>query len=348
MTDDAGTGSDSPPVTHRSDYPNVAEWLAGADPKHWWIRLLDTERDPEVTSPTPADMTLGPLELLIRVVRDANPKNLGLFISSRFRDSDPANILSARLELLSAANLAVIHVPFAFGGKGEADLALNLGTSKERWLEIHRGAFNVFDDLQRQIEKELDEKNATLAIGFEVWPLEVKDRNTLHSRISKAIDEAATTGIEQRIPTPELGDGAGAVVRSGNGIGFARITIQHGGFAPSEIYLSSLARRLAYKVNVDKAGQARKGSWSRHTVLLIDISTAHLAQLLGQDALGLWLNEVPFEWDDLPFAGVAVSFSHLHGLLMFPGLCRYRPELAASDRVHLEPVLSAIGLQATN
>ena len=49
---------------------------------------------------------------------------------------------------------------------------------------------------------------------------------------------------------------------------------------------------------MEKAGQARKGSWDKRTVLLIDISTAHLARLLGQDGLGDWLDDVTFDWDD--------------------------------------------------
>ena len=55
-----------------------------------------------------------------------------------------------------------------------------------------------------------------------------------------------------------------------------------------------------------------------------------------------------FRWllPDSPFAAVAVSFSNLHGPLMW-GSCRYRPDLKVADRVHLEPVLSALGLSAT-
>lgn len=103
------------PGTHRAGYPNLAEWLEGVDCRHWWVRLLDTERDPAVT-PAVADVVLGPLELLVQVVRAVRPRKLDQFVSSRFRDPDPANVLSARLELLCAANFAFRHVPFEFGG----------------------------------------------------------------------------------------------------------------------------------------------------------------------------------------------------------------------------------------
>lgn len=139
-----------PHGTHRSDYLGVAGWLDGVDGSHWWVRLLGTERDPAVTPPTLADMVLGPLELLVQAVRAAGPKRLDQFISGRFRDPDPANLLSARLELLCAAGLAIRHVPFEFGGKAEPDLTWNPGTAVQGWLEIHRGAFSVFGDLQRR------------------------------------------------------------------------------------------------------------------------------------------------------------------------------------------------------
>jgi hypothetical protein len=107
----------------------------------------------------------------------------------------------------------------------------------------------------------------------------------------------------------------------------------------SESYLASVAARLARKVSVDKAGQGRKGKWDpARTALLVDISTAHLARP--------WLDDVLVDWQCLPFAAVAVCFSHLHGVF-FWGSCRYWPELDAAARAGLEPVLSALGLMAT-
>jgi len=78
----------------------------------------------------------------------------------------------------------------------------------------------------------------------------------------------------------------------------------------------------------------------------VDISTAHLALLLGQDGLAAWLDSLPVEWQDLPFAAVAVSFRNLHGPFIW-GSCRYRPDLDTTECAHLEPVLSALGLPAT-
>jgi hypothetical protein len=340
-------GDSSPMATHRDDYPLLANWLDGVGPAHWWVRLLDVERNSDVTPPTGEDMTLGPLERLIKVVEEAGPYGLDRFRRDRFRDPDPVNVLSARLELLCAANLAVVHVPFAFGGDAEADLTWNVGTDAQAWLEIHRGGFNVFDELERVLEVELTEKGATLAVRLDEWPLELTNRNVVHTRISKAIDGAVATGAAQTVELPELGDGAAGVIEPGmRHLGLARILVAHGALGPSERYLTSLAARLERKINVDKAGQARKGSWDKRTVLLIDISTAHLTRLLGQDGLGDLLDGVALDWDDLPFAGVAVCFSHLHGV-MLQGVCRYRPDLDAIELSQLEPALRSIGLSPT-
>jgi hypothetical protein len=346
------SGSDATEVasllpTHRDDYPVLAEALGGAKPGHLWVQLLDVERYPEVIPPTVEDMVLGPLEVMLTLVKNAKPAGLKSFLRERLRDADLANVLSARLELLCAANMAVVRVPFAFGGKGEADLTWNLGTENKAWLEIHRGAFSVFDDLQRDLEVELAVKNATLTIHLEKWPLELRHRNVVHSRISGAIETSVASCSSARIELVELGEGVTGVVEpSPRGpIGLGRVVVAHAGLFPSEEYMNSLARRLERKVNVDKAGQARKGSWGPRTVLLVDISTARLAQWLGPDGLAAWLQGVQFEWDDLPFAGVAICFSHLHGLAL-GGLCIYRPGLDEAIRQSLQPTLDAIGLAA--
>jgi hypothetical protein len=348
VTDAGEDTAAASPVTHRPDYPNVAGWLADADSDHWWVRLLDTERHPDVRRPTLADMVLRPLDILITAVGTANPRGLGQFIRNRFRDHDPANLLSARLELLSAANLAIQQIPFEFGGTGEPDLTLHPGTDAQGWIEIHRGAFSVFDVLQQDIETELASKNATLTVRLVEWPLEVDNRNSVHTRVSQAIDTAVKSGAERVVAIPELGLGAiGTVRRQGQEfLGLSRITVQHAGLTPSATYLRSLARRLARKVNVEKAGQGRKGSWNPRTILLIDISTAHLTLLLGHDDLAAWLDDVDIEWQELPFAGVAVCFSDLHSRTL-GGVCRYRPGLADAEHEHLEPTLTALNLPAT-
>lgn len=129
--------------------------------------------------------------------------------------------------------------------------------------------------------------------------------------------------------------------------GVGRVFVRHPGVTPSAGYLASVAARLARKVNEDKAAQGRKGNWdAARTALLVDISTARLAQLLGQDGLGAWLDDVPVDWEDLLFAAVAVCFSHLRGPFLW-GAAGTPPDLDPDQCAHLKPVLSALGLPAT-
>jgi hypothetical protein len=226
---------------HRDSYPGVAAWLEGADPAHWWVRLLDVPRDPGVTPSTVADKALEPLEALVQAVRGASPAGMSDFVASRFRDADPANLLSARLELLCAAGLAVRQVPFAFVGKGEPDLKWGMEAGARGWLEIHRGAFNVFDDLQQDLDRELEARDAILRVRLGEWPLEVRDRNLLRTRISRAIDAAVADGTEQVVPMPEISPGATGVIETGGGRWFllGRVLVETPGFWPSDGYLAA-------------------------------------------------------------------------------------------------------------
>jgi hypothetical protein len=168
------------------------------------------------------------------------------------------------------------------------------------------------------------------------------------ARLTSPFRGAAGLYQSQTVALDELGDGAtGLVELREETAGIGRVFVQHAAIMPSERYLDSAAGRLAQKINIVKAAQGRKGEWdANRTVLLVDISTAHLAQLLGLDGLAAWLDGVPVEWEGLPFAAVAVCFSNLHGPSLW-GSCRYRPDLDPADCAHLEPVLSALGLPAT-
>ena len=233
----------------------------------------------------------GPLEILVQAVRGARPKRLDSSSQPvpRPGSSQPAQ---RRLELLCAANLAFRHVPFEFGGKAEPDLTWNPGTGAQGWLEIHRGAFSLFDDFQQALDRELTAKGAFLTVRLGAWPVDVRDRNVLHTRISNAIDASVAARSNQVVAMPELGDGVTGVIEPQREMpGIGRVLVQHAGITPSEGYLASVSARLARKVNVDKAGQGRKGKWdATRTALLVDISTAHLALLLGQDGLAAWLD----------------------------------------------------------
>ena len=222
------------------------------------------------------------------------------------------------------------------------------GTGALGSLEIHRGSFSVFDDFQQTLDRELTAKGATLTVRLDEWPLEVRDRNVLHTRISKAIDTAVAAGTRQVVRMPELGKGATGVVEPRQKIpGLGRIVVHHEGITPTEGYLASVAARLARKVNLDKAGQGRKGRWdANRTVLLVNVSTARLAGSWAKMASlpGSTMCRSTGATSRLPpwRCASAISTARFCG-----GGCRYRPDLDAADRVHLEPVLAALDLPST-
>lgn len=99
-----------------------------------------------------------------------------------------------------------------------------------------------------------------LTVRLGEWPLDVPDRNLLHTRISDAVDAAVADGVNQTVATPELGYGATGIVEPREEIaGIGRVFVQHAGITPSDRYLTSAAGRLARKVNAHKAVQGRKG-----------------------------------------------------------------------------------------
>jgi hypothetical protein len=68
---------------------------------------------------------------------------------------------------------------------------------------------------------------------------------------------------------------------------------------------------------------------------------------LGSHDLAGWLDSVPIDGEEHPFAGVAICFTDLHSVSL-TGACLYRPELEATARECLEPTLTAIGLPPTH
>jgi hypothetical protein len=69
--------------------------------------------------------------------------------------------------------------------------------------------------------------------------------------------------------------------------------------------------------------------------------------LLGMDGLRAWFNAIEWDWEDVPFAAVAVAFTNWHGVGL-AGLYRMRPGLT-DDRVEVTAVVAAkLGLKAAD
>lgn len=329
--------------THAPDYPTVAAWLDKAKSGHIWKQLLDTERLRGVTPPTMADMILKPLDLMAEIVEAAHPVGLSDFIRIRFCDADPINTLSARLELLCAFFLAATGIPFGFGGKGEADLCWHQGTDQEGWLELTRSSLDDFDRLRNALDSEVMAKDVVLRFHLDEWPLSIAKRNVVHSRISGLIDSVASSGKAAGVGLPELGATASVSCEPGDPLtGLSRITMLHHTLDAPPGYLDSFEQKVARVID-EKASQARKDGWSETTVLLIDVSTARFGQLMGLGGLQAWFDQIPIEWEDVPYAGVAIAYTHLYGFSI-NGICRLRPSLSEAQLDLTSSAMTGFGL----
>ncbi len=65
------------------------------------------------------------------------------------------------------------------------------------WLEMHSGDFSVFGDLQQAPDSEVAAKGAVLTVRLDQWPLDVPDRNLLHTRVFDAVEAAVAVGASQ-------------------------------------------------------------------------------------------------------------------------------------------------------
>jgi hypothetical protein len=336
------TASNGP--THAEDYPTIAGWLASAGPEHPWQRLLSTPVAPGVSRPTVADTMLGPLEVMALIVAKAGPDGLGSFIT-QFRDADMKNVLGRRLELLCAFNLTVQQLPYAFGQTSQPDFVWQRGGPQQGWLEVTRATFDAFDQLRSDLQAEAEQRDVHLRFSVDTWPLRFTNRNLLVTQICNLMDAVQRSQHEQHIPLPDLGDGASVTAQPGPPPGLSRVSVSHGGLSPTPEYMDDFAAKLAEFIE-QKEGQGRRGRWPTATALLIDVSTARFGLLQDDSELAAWLDAIAVDWEHSPFACVAISYSHMQGLVL-RGVCRYRPDLDPVIRGALEPVLTTMGMPPT-
>ena len=98
----------------------------------------------------------------------------------------------------------------------------------------------MFGDLQQALDSQLAAKSAVLTVRLDQWPLDVSDRNLLHTRVSGAAAASVAAGASQTVAMPELGDGGtGLVELREETAGTGRVFVQHAGITPSGRYLAT-------------------------------------------------------------------------------------------------------------
>ncbi len=330
--------------THETDYPTLTRWLGKASPGHLWRTWLATDVRSDVNRPTDADMYLQPLEAMAAAIEAAAPAGLAAFLRDSFRDPDEANVSATRLEIACAASLAAARVPFRFGGVGQPDFALTVAEA-EAFLEVTREAVDDFLKLRAAVDRRLLEDGLDVQVTYQMedWPLRVRARNALQTRIVDAAHRAVTEGGPVRTSLDELEPRASAECRMRQPGEMRASYIQHS-LEPAPAYLADLASKL-HLVLEEKGGQSRRGKWSPNTMLLIDISAAQQALLLGEDGLRAWFNAIEFGWEEVPFSAIAVGFTNWHGVGL-AGLYRMRPGVIAAQAEVMTIAAAKLGLKS--
>ena len=106
----------SPSAQSLGSYPTVEAWLEGTSADHPWRQLLTSPEQAWAAPPI-----LGSLEEILSTLDAASPIRLPSK-KNRFRnDTQIANVLNLRLELLVGYLLAKGEVPFEFESAGTPD-----------------------------------------------------------------------------------------------------------------------------------------------------------------------------------------------------------------------------------
>ena len=324
------------PATDRPTYPQVADWLRGASSKHWWVQMLDAVRHPDAALQSHADAFLTPMESLIGAIRAAGPQGMEK-AKDRFA-TDLDNVLATRLELLCGAHLAWRRIPASAPAGSRISSGMpapprkrGLGASPRR-RRLQHAATHHFDRARAEGCNAHDPARRLAGQG-------VQPQWRAPARLGRGRQgDRHRRGTDRGDPGARVGGDGGVVARENVPFaGTGRITVAHHGplLSPSDDYRRTVAGKLKEKIERDKGSQAREGSWSPRTALLIDISAARQMRALESRDLARWLDGVPIDWDEHPFASVAICFTDLHSVSL-TGACRYKPDLDAAARECLE------------
>jgi hypothetical protein len=331
-----------------ANYPTLTRWLARTSPRHLWRTWLATEAHSDATHPSIEDAFLIPLEDMASVIEAADPPGLAAFLRDKLgKDEDLANVNGTRLEIACAASLAAAGVRFRFGGDCHPDFTWTIGDG-EGSVEVTRKAVDDFDKLLAAVDQQLVQEGLDVQVTCRIqkWPLRVGARNLLQTRIVEAARRAAVEGSPSRASLDELEPGASVEchVRQPGGEPAWRPSTEHGSLDPAPAYLADLASKLHRVLEEEKGGQSRRDGWSLNVMLLVDISSAQHALLLGDDGLRTWFSTIELDWNDLPFSAFAVGFTRWDGVGL-RGLYRMRPGVLGNHAKVLAIGAAGLGLQ---
>ncbi len=155
-------------------YPSLTSWMAGANPAHPLLPLIEADRESEHPY-SYARSILGPFNEIIALLESARPLRLETECSDFRSAATQDELLITRAELVTAAKLARHHVGFDFGKRGknpEPDLLLR---GVDLAIEVKARRLNGLEDLVEELKAALAENDAvTVYVGCGERPLCIK------------------------------------------------------------------------------------------------------------------------------------------------------------------------------
>jgi hypothetical protein len=314
-------------------YPVLSRWLQGAPAANIWAQMLSG------SYPAP-EMFLEPLEQIVAIIDSADPGRLASKRVAFRNDTNEANVLALRVELVVAATLIWGELQTDFGGPGEPDLLAGMSSGRPLWFEVTTRARDDLDALHDEAEAALGEMPVmvTINVSERLLKISASDRSTIVERIVAAASHV-NAGEHETIVLPEL---PGMALCTGEvPIGPSRVSIDSGVLLTSHTAEIELELRNVLKL---KTAQASKNAWPYRPVLMVDMSRVGLSWLRPEGVWATVLKDLIVDWSGLPFVALMVAFTSLDSTY-FGGAWAIRPDATEAERQDLDEAARVLGLR---
>jgi hypothetical protein len=277
-------------------------------------------------------------EEMLSYLEDLGPKRL----DRKRRDfaADEGAVIELRTELLVGYRLGKGGIGFEFGDDGQPDYACTTPAGDPAFVEVTSLMLDGLAELQRDLDAAVADLDVSVILTSpRLLKITEEVRRAVCERVVAAAltlegpDDSASIDLPEISGSAEIQKGAAfAPDHSHVGLNTSAELTQH---------MADVTDQVRYKL-LGKARQAEKGAWDDRTLAMVDASRLGMGWISPS---GMWagrLEQMGIPWDELPFAGVCVTFSTMVNLGLDGGAL-LRPGLPAEDEAVLHEVLTAMG-----
>jgi hypothetical protein len=248
--------------------------------------------------------------------------------------------LDTRAELNAAYQVAQAEIPFSFGQQGgnapsEPDFHCDLDGVPVH-IEVTAKSPKGVRDLHDDLESALVDSNVYVTLNVpSILRISTEARKTAVEAIVDAVERMTETTASVSLP---------------NGVGSARLE-KPSPFGCTEVMWMhdfgtdiGPSEEMLREAVLEKKEQSLAGDWPRETLLVIDgARLGHAVWLRPADVWAGRLPQLDFEWETLPFLGVAFVISSLT-TVGFQGAVAPRPGLTPTERGLFNDLTERLGL----